>query len=656
VRSEGRARPLVRFVTPAPVGTRLGNRVTALRWAGLVRQLGLRVAIDEGSARGPADLLVALHAAKSGPAVHAFRAAHPTVPILVALTGTDVYDLLGRTPQACDSLWAATRIIALQPRAADELPEELRPRTRAIFQFASAPRPVRPAEGFVVAELAHLRAVKDVLLPARAARLLPAASRVQVVHFGGAIDAAAAREAETEAADNRRYEWRGDVPRSRALSALAGCDLVVVPSRLEGGSNVVSEAIAAGVPVVSTRIGGSTGLLGDAYPGLFPIGDAPALAALLERVEREAVFRAELQAWCDRLRPLVDPVREREAWRELLAEVGLPTAARRGPDPRLFVVSTPVETERAALARDVAEGLARRPRRLSCRFFYDRDGSALFEEICRLPAYYLTRAEREILEDRAPAIAATMPPGTLLFELGCGNAEKTRLLLDAFCRRQGHTTYVPVDVSREMLEQTARVLLAEEAALDVRAIAGEYEAGLAGLDDVAAPARLVLWLGSNIGNLERPAAAAFLGRVRERLGATDRVLVGIDLRKSKDVLEPAYDDPQGVTARFNKNLLARIDRELDADFALDDWVHRALYDELAGKIEMWLVSRCAQGVRIGALGLEVAFDEGEAVHTEDSHKYSPDEIGALALGAGLVIRERWTDRAGRFALVLFAPR
>lgn len=323
---------------------------------------------------------------------------------------------------------------------------------------------------------------------------------------------------------------------------------------------------------------------------------------------------------------------------------------------RLTVVATPVETERAALARDVAEGLGRRPRRLSCRFFYDRSGSALFEEICRLPEYYLTRAEREILEARSPAIAAAMPPGTLLFELGCGNAEKTRLLLDAFCRRQGPTTYMPVDVSREMLEQTARALLAEQAALEVRAIAGEYEAGLARLGDVPAPARLVLWLGSNIGNLERPAAAAFLGGVRARLGAQDRVLVGIDLRKGKDVLEPAYDDPGGVTARFNKNLLARIDRELDADFVLEGWQHRARYDEIAGKVEMWLVSRRAQVARIGALGLEVAFEEGEAVHTEDSHKYDADEIDVLASGAGLAIQERWTDRAARFALVLFAPR
>lgn len=643
-------------MTPAPAGTRLGNRVTALRWAGQLRKLGLRVAIDVGAARGPADLLVALHAAKSGPAVHAFRAAHPGVPILVALTGTDVYDLVHRTPEACDSLEVATRIVSLQPRAADELPEALRPKTRAIFQSASpAPRPERPAEGFVVVELAHLRAVKDVLLPARAARQLPASSRVRVVHFGGVLDDAAEREARAEAAENPRYEWRGDIPRGRVLAALAGSDLLVVPSRLEGGANVVSEALAAGVPVVSTRIGGSTGLLGDAYPGLFPVGDATALAALLARVEGDAAFRAELRAWCDRLRPLVEPAREREAWRALLAEVGVQCPAPAEPPSRLAVVATPVETERAALARDVADGLGRRPRRLSCRFFYDREGSAIFEQICALPEYYLTRAEREILEARAPAIAAAMPPGTVVFELGSGNADKTRLLLDAFCRRQSRTTYVPVDVSREMLEETARALFVEETALEIRAIAGEYEAGLAELGSLDAPARLVLWLGSNIGNLTRPDAAAFLGRVRAQLGAADRVLVGIDLRKAKELLEPAYDDAQGVTARFNKNLLSRIDRELDADFDPGAWTHRARYDEAAGKIEMWLVSRRAQVVRVGALGLAVDFAAGEAVHTEDSHKYSAGEIDALARGAGLVVLSRWTDGAGRFALVLFAP-
>jgi L-histidine N-alpha-methyltransferase len=315
----------------------------------------------------------------------------------------------------------------------------------------------------------------------------------------------------------------------------------------------------------------------------------------------------------------------------------------------------PFADEREALAHDVDSGLARRPRELSCRFLYDREGSRLFEQICTLPEYYLTRAEREILQQRADQIAASMPAGTLLFELGCGNAEKTRLLLQAFIRKNGRVTYVPVDVSQEMLVETAHALLAEEPGLDVHPIAGEYQAGLAELAALPAPARLVLWLGSNIGNLDRSAAADFLRRVRARLGPSDRILVGIDLRKDREVLEAAYDDPAGVTARFIKNLLARINRELDGDFVLDYWKLRAHWNEPDGKMEIFLVSLRAQTVHVRAIGLATHFDEGEPIHVEDSVKYSFTEIDALAQGAGLVPEARWTDREGRFALVLLAP-
>ena len=653
--------PLVRFVTPSARGARLNDRVTAVRWARLLRQLGLRVAIDVTPRVGPADLLVALNACQSAEAVHAFRRAYPGVPVVVALTGSDVYDVLPRTPEACGSLGVADLIVALQPRAGDELAPELRTRLRAIFPSASAsPHRQRPADGFVVALLANLRAVRDPLLPARAARRLSAASRIQVVHFGDAVEPALARAVRAESADNPRYEWRAEARPRDALAALAGSDLLVLPSHVEGGPHVVSAAVAAGVPIVATRIGGATGLLGDRYPGLFPVGDAGALARLLERAETETEWRDELSAWGSRLRPVVEPARERAAWAALLDELGVPRPDREPVDepttPRLRLVSTPVESELEALSRDVAVGLSARPRHLSCRFLYDREGSALFEAICRTPEYYVTRAEREILEERASEIAALMPPGTLLFELGSGNAEKTRVLLDAFCRAQGRTVYAPVDISREMLEQTADELLAEQSSLEVRAFAGEYAAGLAQLPNLVAPARLVLWLGSNIGNFDRPAAIEFLQRVRERLCPADRVLVGIDLRKPREVLEAAYDDAAGVTARFSKNLLVRINRELDADFDIDAWQHLARWDEEVGRVRIQLVSRRAQVVVVRALGMKAEFAAGEEVHTEDSHKYSPGEIDDLAHRAGLTVLERWTDRAGRFALVLFAPQ
>lgn len=327
-------------------------------------------------------------------------------------------------------------------------------------------------------------------------------------------------------------------------------------------------------------------------------------------------------------------------------------------NPRFVLLDMATQGTRRGFEQDVRDGLLHGPKRLSCKYFYDEDGSELFEEICALEEYYLPRAEREILETRAAEIAAKLPRGGALIELGSGSSAKTRLLITALLSRLGgggRLRYVPIDVSRTMLEESSRALVEEYAQLEVTAIAAEYEAGLDRLARLDPPlgAKLFLWLGSNIGNFDRAGAAAFLRRVRGAMDKGDRLLIGVDLRKDRRVLEPAYDDARGVTARFNKNILARINRELEADFDLDAFDHRAVYEETIGRIEMYLVSKRAQRVRIGALDLEIEFAAGEAMHTEDSYKYSPEELEALAGAAGLRVEELWFDSEKRFAEVMF---
>jgi L-histidine Nalpha-methyltransferase len=307
------------------------------------------------------------------------------------------------------------------------------------------------------------------------------------------------------------------------------------------------------------------------------------------------------------------------------------------------------------LAREVERGMQATPKRIPCRFFYDETGSRLFEEICAQPEYYLTRAEDEILSERAEEIAGAAPRGCDLVELGSGNARKTRHLISALLARRPVLRYVPIDISRSALVRSSQDLLAMHPELTIHAIAAEYERGLAILREESRGPALVLWLGSNVGNFERDAAAAFLAHLGRRFSEEDRLLIGIDLRKDADVLEEAYDDAGGVTARFNRNILARIDSELDADFDLDRFRHVAFYDAEIGRIEMHLESETDQVVTIGKLGLEVELRRGERIHTESSYKYSLEEIADLARAAGLRVERTWLDAEERFSLSLFAP-
>jgi putative glycosyltransferase (TIGR04348 family) len=314
----------IRLITPAPAHSRKGNRVTALRWAKLLRQLGHRVWIEEQYEGGACDLLVALHARRSYDSAARFRQEQPEQPLIVALTGTDLYQDIRTSCQAQEALEMATRLIVLQPMGLLELPERLRPKGRVIYQSVerSPSLPPRSKQSFDVCVLGHLRPVKDPFRTALAARRLPPGSRIRVLHVGGALSEEMAVRAKIEMAENSRYRWLGELPRWQARRVLARCHLLSLTSEMEGGANVISEAVAASVPIVASHISGSIGLLGGEYSGYFPVGDTQALAGLLERAETEPAFYAELQARCAGLAPLVQPERERQTWEALLRELG----------------------------------------------------------------------------------------------------------------------------------------------------------------------------------------------------------------------------------------------------------------------------------------------------------------------------------------------
>ena len=309
------------IVTPAARRTRTGNRVTALRWTKRLRELGHRVFVAQDWQGRGCDVLIAVHAHKSAAAVARFRAAHPDRPVLLLLAGTDIYPTFLPDAPTLAALRSATRLIALQPEAGVVVPVELRDRVRTIEQSAVVAACTRPDDVFGIITLAHLRSIKDPLRAAEALRLLPGLRDLRVELVGKALDADLAAAAARLAAIEPRFSWPGELPRAAAMRALARSHLCVVPSLGEGGANVVSEAIAAGTPLLASAIPGNTGLLGDDWPGLFPVGDTAALAALIRRAREQPPFRAALQQRTAALRPLVAPARERELWRRLLAEV-----------------------------------------------------------------------------------------------------------------------------------------------------------------------------------------------------------------------------------------------------------------------------------------------------------------------------------------------
>jgi dimethylhistidine N-methyltransferase len=309
-----------------------------------------------------------------------------------------------------------------------------------------------------------------------------------------------------------------------------------------------------------------------------------------------------------------------------------------------------------AFAQAVRDGLLASPRTLPFPYLYDEVGSALFEQICRLPEYYLTRTEDAILRDHADAMTGGWREPPTLIELGSGSAEKTRRLIAAALGRYGPVEYVPIDVSASAVEASGRRLVRTFADLVVTGYVGDYRASLTEIASRVRGPKLVVFLGSSLGNYEPDAAAALLGSVARVMGPDDRFLLGTDMAKPASILEPAYDDAQGVTARFNRNLLARINRELRADFVLSRFRHRAVYRPDLGRVEMHLESLADQSVNVPGAGVRVALAAGETIHTENSYKYMPEALRDLAERGGFVEESSWTDPRGWFRVQRWRTR
>jgi putative glycosyltransferase (TIGR04348 family) len=310
----------IRIVTPAGPGSRKGNRVSALRWARLLRELGRRVHVQQSWQGECADVLIALHASRSAGAMADFRRRCRDARLVIMLTGTDVYgDLTG----AAEALRAADRIVVLQPLALRRLTPALRARGRVIYQSAAPPPtlPARSARTFDVAVLGHLREVKDPMRAAAAARGLPADSRIRVLHAGEILETRFQEDVAKEERENPRYRFLRNLPRGRALRLIARSHALVVSSLAEGGANVISEACVCGTPLLASRVDGNVGLLGEDYPGLFKPRDTAGLGRLLRRLEQDPAFARALRKHCLKLAPLFRPAREKAALRRLLAEL-----------------------------------------------------------------------------------------------------------------------------------------------------------------------------------------------------------------------------------------------------------------------------------------------------------------------------------------------
>jgi dimethylhistidine N-methyltransferase len=305
------------------------------------------------------------------------------------------------------------------------------------------------------------------------------------------------------------------------------------------------------------------------------------------------------------------------------------------------------KSEQEEFAASVLDGLARRPRAIPCRFFYDARGCELFEQITQLDEYYPTRTETALLEAHGAEIAALAGPGRVLVEFGSGSSRKTSLLIAAL---RDLPAYVPIDVSAESLQEAAGWLSLRHSSLRTVPVVADFTRP-AKLPEIAqARPKLGFFSGSTIGNLGHDEARAFLKNAARLLGPGSRFLIGVDLKKPEHILIPAYDDARGITASFNLNLLARINRELGGDFDLDGFAHEAIYNAEAGRIEIYIVSLARQRVRV--LGREFAFARGERIHTENSHKYSVPGFQALAGDAGWEPVKAWTDKQQLFSLHL----
>ena len=323
-------------------------------------------------------------------------------------------------------------------------------------------------------------------------------------------------------------------------------------------------------------------------------------------------------------------------------------AAARSDHDRVWLHD--LKPQLADVREEVHAGLGAARKSINPKYFYDERGSELFERITELPEYYPTRTEMRILEDNLPEIADLLGPGALLVEYGSGSSRKIRLLLEAL----GPRAYVPVDISRDHLLDAAERLAGDFPDLEVHAVCADITEPLV-LPWRPEGVRIAgFFPGSSIGNFERAAAATFLERVRDTLGRDGRLLLGVDRRKDPARIEPAYDDAAGVTAAFNRNALVHLARELGGEVDPDAFEHRAFYDAGAGRVEMHLVARSDQEIRLGEARYPIS--AGESIHTENSYKYAPEEFEALADGAGFDTLRHWTDAEELFSVFVLQAR
>jgi len=322
---------------------------------------------------------------------------------------------------------------------------------------------------------------------------------------------------------------------------------------------------------------------------------------------------------------------------------------------RSTMITTDIENFNSSFADDVNEGLNDSPKHIPCLYFYDYKGSLLFEEICQLPEYYLTRTETEILKKYSKEIIYQLPDGIQLIELGSANSIKTELIIEEMLNQYDKVSYSPIDISIKRLKESSIALLEKYDNLEITSVAAKYDEGLPRLNIHTDRPKLIIWLGSSIGNFCKEEAILFLKNIVKTLSTNDFFLIGFDLHKDKKRLEQAYNDSRDVTAEFNLNLLSRINRELGGEFDLNNFKHQAVYNEEKSRIEMYLISTCEQKTYIADLNKYYHFRKNERIHTENSHKYSLDTIEQISNQVGMEIINQWFDSKRYFNLTLFKP-
>ncbi len=319
---------------------------------------------------------------------------------------------------------------------------------------------------------------------------------------------------------------------------------------------------------------------------------------------------------------------------------------------RVLLYRAPEPARVESFADDVRSGLTAERKHLPPKYFYDALGSALFEAICELPEYYLTRAETEILERYASDMVGSLAGPIEIVEFGSGSARKTRFLIEAALAAQSRLDYHPIDISAAALIASASTLAAEFPGLNVTAYASDYVEVLRSARLRTSKRVLALFLGSNIGNYDPAAAQRLLRAMSESFKPGDALLLGTDLKKDPSVLERAYNDPTGVTAAFDRNVLGRINRELGGAFDLDAFEHAARYDGVRGCVDSFLVAQRGMNVPIERLGIDVRLHARETIHTESSHKFDAADVAVLAASSGFRVARSWTDAGARFAVTL----